>query len=149
MQSTFAKTCDTKWVVLRSSVIQVWYCDRSHLCNKTVCNISSLLDIPQSTINIITRRWKHVVTSATQTQSNRLRKITERDQQLQWLMVCKSHQCSADSTAEEFRTSTGINVRTKTVQLELIEMSFYGRAVACKPYITRPMSSIRWRGVSQ
>ena len=60
----------------------------------------------------------------------------------------ESRQRSADSIAEGFRASTGINVSTKTVQGN--GMGFRSRAAACKPHITksnakRPME--QWKRV--
>ncbi len=51
---------------------------------------------------------------------------------------------SADSTAEEFQTSTGIDIWRKTV---LQRMGFHGWIAACQPYITNTMPSVRWSGV--
>lgn len=96
-----------------------------HLCNKTVREISSLLGIPRSTVSDIIRKWKRLGTTATQPRSGRPRKITEQGQQLLKCMVGKS--LTADSVAEEFRASTGINVSTKTVRRELSIMGFYGQ----------------------
>ena len=105
------------------------------LCNKTVREISSLLEIPLSTVSDIIRKWKRLGTTATQPRSGRQRKITERGQRLLRRMVRKSR--SADSIAEGFRASTGINVSTKTVRLELHGMGFQSRAAACRPHITK------------
>ena len=85
-----------------------------HLCNKTVREMSWLLNIPRSTVSDIIRKWKRLGTTATQPRSGRQRKITERGQRLLRHMVHKSGQRSADSIAKGFRASTGINVSTKT-----------------------------------
>ncbi|CAI9597625.1 unnamed protein product [Staurois parvus] len=37
-----------------------------HLCNKSICEISFLLNIPQSTVSGIIRKWKQLGTTATQ-----------------------------------------------------------------------------------
>ena len=99
--------------------------------------MSSLLDIPRSTVSDIIRKWKRLGTTATQPRSGRQRKITERGQRLLRHMVCKSRQRSAESIAKGFRASTGINVSTKTVWRELHGMGFHGRAAACRPHITK------------
>ena len=116
-----------------------------HLCNKKVREISALLDIPRSTASHI--KWKRLGTTATQPRSGRQRKITERGQRLLRHMVHKSGQRSADSIAKGFRASTGINVSTKTVRLELHGMGFHGRTAACQPHIASPMPSVGWSGV--
>ncbi|CAI9608594.1 unnamed protein product [Staurois parvus] len=40
-----------------------------HLCNKSICEISLLLNIPRSTVGGILTKWKQLGTTATQPQS--------------------------------------------------------------------------------
>ncbi|CAI9587569.1 unnamed protein product [Staurois parvus] len=42
-----------------------------HLCNKSICEISLLLIIPQSTVSGIITKWKQLGTTATQPQCGR------------------------------------------------------------------------------
>ncbi|CAI9572298.1 unnamed protein product [Staurois parvus] len=42
-----------------------------HLCNKSICEISLLLNIPRSTVSGIRTKWKQLGTAATQPQSER------------------------------------------------------------------------------
>ncbi|CAI9617492.1 unnamed protein product [Staurois parvus] len=42
-----------------------------HLCNKSICEISLLLNIPRSTVNGIITKWKQLGRTATQPQSER------------------------------------------------------------------------------
>ncbi|CAI9559447.1 unnamed protein product [Staurois parvus] len=37
-----------------------------HLCNKSICKISLLLNIPRSTVSSIITKWKQLGTTATQ-----------------------------------------------------------------------------------
>ncbi|CAI9577730.1 unnamed protein product [Staurois parvus] len=53
-------------------------CER--LCNKSNCEISLLLNIPRSTVSGIITKWKELGTAATQPQSGRPCKMTERGQ---------------------------------------------------------------------
>ncbi|CAI9535093.1 unnamed protein product [Staurois parvus] len=48
------------------------------LCNKLICDISLLLNIPRSTVGGIITKWKQLGTTATQPPSGRPRKMTER-----------------------------------------------------------------------
>ncbi|CAI9556670.1 unnamed protein product [Staurois parvus] len=48
-----------------------------HLCNKSICDISLLLNIPQSTVNGIITKWKQLGTTATQPRSGRPCKMTQ------------------------------------------------------------------------
>ncbi|CAI9565025.1 unnamed protein product, partial [Staurois parvus] len=51
-----------------------------HLCNKSICDISLLLNIPQSTVSGIITKWKQLGTIATHSQRGRPSKMTERCQ---------------------------------------------------------------------
>ncbi|CAI9545491.1 unnamed protein product [Staurois parvus] len=48
-----------------------------HLCNKSICEISLLLNISQSTVSGMITKWKQLGTTATQPQSGRPPKLTE------------------------------------------------------------------------
>ncbi|CAI9622083.1 unnamed protein product [Staurois parvus] len=48
-----------------------------HLCNKSICEISLLLNIPRSTVSGIITNWKQLGTTATQPRSARPRRMTE------------------------------------------------------------------------
>ncbi|CAI9534128.1 unnamed protein product [Staurois parvus] len=54
-------------------------CER--LCNKSICEISLLLNLPRSTVNGITK-WKQLRSTATQPPSGRPSKMTERGQRM-------------------------------------------------------------------
>ncbi|CAI9561671.1 unnamed protein product, partial [Staurois parvus] len=53
-----------------------------HLCNKSIREISLLLNIPRSTVSGIITKWKQLGTTATQPPSDRPRKMTERGQRM-------------------------------------------------------------------
>ncbi|CAI9619855.1 unnamed protein product [Staurois parvus] len=53
-----------------------------HLCNKSICEISLLLNIPRSTVSGIITKWKQLGTTATQLRSGRPHKMTERSQHM-------------------------------------------------------------------
>ncbi|CAI9533144.1 unnamed protein product [Staurois parvus] len=62
-----------------------------HLCNKSICEISLLLNIPQSTVSGIITKWKQLRTTATQPQS-------EPGQRMLRHTVCRICQLSADNS---------------------------------------------------
>ncbi|CAI9615223.1 unnamed protein product [Staurois parvus] len=66
------------------------------LCNKSVHEISLLLNIPRSTVSSILTKWKQLGTTATQAQSGRPRKMTERAQCMLKRTVRRSRQLSAE-----------------------------------------------------
>ncbi|CAI9610398.1 unnamed protein product [Staurois parvus] len=72
-----------------------------HLCNKSMREISLLLNIPRSTVSGIITKWKQLGTTATQSQS-------ERGQSILKHTVYRSHQLSAESIAKDFQTSCGL-----------------------------------------
>ncbi|CAI9613691.1 unnamed protein product [Staurois parvus] len=68
-----------------------------HLFNKSICEISLLLNIPQSTVSGIITKWKQLGTTATQPQS-------ERGQCMLKCIVPRSRQLSAESIAKELQS---------------------------------------------
>ncbi|CAI9568696.1 unnamed protein product, partial [Staurois parvus] len=101
------------------------------LCNKTIHEISLLLNIPRSTVSGIIAKWKQLGTTATQPQSGRSRKMKERGQRMLKHTVCKSHRMSAESIAKDLQTSCSLQIST-TVHREFHGMGFHGRAAASK-----------------
>ncbi|CAI9617078.1 unnamed protein product, partial [Staurois parvus] len=107
-----------------------------HLCNRSIREISLLLNIPQSTGSGIITKWKQLGTTATQLRSGRPCKMTEQGQRMLKRTVLISRQLSAESIAKDLQTLCGLQIRPKTVRRELHEMGFHGRAIASKPCIT-------------
>ncbi|CAI9588875.1 unnamed protein product [Staurois parvus] len=71
-----------------------------HLYNKSIREISLLLNIPWSTVSGIITKWKQLGTTATQPRSGRPRKLTERGPRMLKRTVCRSHQLSAESIGQ-------------------------------------------------
>ncbi|CAI9555618.1 unnamed protein product, partial [Staurois parvus] len=110
-------------------------CER--LCNKSIHEISWLLNIPRSTVSSIVTKWKQLGTTATQPRSGRPRKMTEWDQRMLKHTMRRSRQLSAESIVKDLQTSCGLQISTTTVHRELYGMGFHGQAAASKPYITK------------
>ncbi|CAI9580901.1 unnamed protein product [Staurois parvus] len=110
-------------------------CER--LCNKSICEISLLLNIPRSAVSGIIIKWEQLGTTATQSQSGRPRKMTEWGQCMLKRTVRRSRQLSAESIAEDLHISCGLQISPTTVHRELHGMGFHCRAAASKPYITK------------
>ncbi|CAI9578907.1 unnamed protein product, partial [Staurois parvus] len=115
-------------------------CER--LYNKSIREISFLLNIPRLTVSGIRTKWKQLGITATQPQSGRPCKMTERGQRMLKLALRRSRQLSAESIAKELQTSCGFQISTK-VYRELHGMGFHGRAAASKPYITKCHAQFR------
>ncbi|CAI9572774.1 unnamed protein product, partial [Staurois parvus] len=110
-------------------------CER--LCNKSIREISVLLNIPPSTVSGIITKWKQLETTATQPQSGRLGKMTEYCGRMLKPTVSRSHHLSAKSMAKDLHSSCGLQISTTTVLRECHGMGFHGRAAASKPYIIK------------
>ncbi|CAI9535004.1 unnamed protein product, partial [Staurois parvus] len=64
---TFVK----EWVTQELSEFKRGTVIGCHLCNKSICDISLLLNIPRSTVSGIITKWKQLGTTATQPRSER------------------------------------------------------------------------------
>ncbi|CAI9584274.1 unnamed protein product, partial [Staurois parvus] len=90
-----------------------------HLCNKSIREISLLLNIPRSTVSGIITKWKQLGTTATQPPSEQSQCMLKRT-------VRRSCQLSAESIAKYLQTSCGLQVSTTTMRRELHGMGFHG-----------------------
>ncbi|CAI9540671.1 unnamed protein product [Staurois parvus] len=77
MQTTSTNICEITGYCQELSEFKRGTVIGCHLCNKSICEISLLLNIPQSTVSGIITTWKQLGTTATQPQSSRPRKMTE------------------------------------------------------------------------
>ncbi|CAI9557425.1 unnamed protein product, partial [Staurois parvus] len=89
-----------------------------HLCNKSICEISLLLNNPRSTVSGIITKWKQLGTAAAQPQSKRGQRMLKHT-------VQRSPQVSAESIAKDLQTSCDLQIST-TVCRELHGMGFHG-----------------------
>ncbi|CAI9591767.1 unnamed protein product [Staurois parvus] len=80
------------------------------LCNKSIRDISWILNIPRPTVSGVLTKWKQLGTTATQPPSGRPRKMTERGQRMVKHTVRRSHQLSAESIAKDLQTSCGLQI---------------------------------------
>ncbi|CAI9571623.1 unnamed protein product, partial [Staurois parvus] len=83
-----------------------------HLCNKSIRDISLLLNIPRSTVSGIITKWKQLGTTATQPQSERGQCMLKRT-------VRRSSQLSTESIAKDLPIFFGLQISTTTVHREL------------------------------
>ncbi len=112
-----------------------------HLCSKSVCKISSLLDIQLYVVLLEVFR-----NSRNSVMKRKIKWSHRAGHRVLRIMVCKSHQHSADSTAEELQTSSDINISTKTAA-GASWMGFHGRQLHASLTSANTMASIRWSGV--
>jgi transposase len=130
------QTLAVEWPVLKSCDFQRGTVIGCHLSNKSVSQVSALLELPRSTVSAVIVKWKRLGATAAQPRSGRPHKPTERDHHVQKHVVCKKCLSSVTTLTTEFQTSSGSNISTITVRRELYEMGFHARAAANKPKIT-------------
>ena len=108
-----------------------------HLCNKSVREISTMLDVPRSTVNDVVLKWKRQGATTVQKRTGRPPKLSDRDRRKLKTVVRKNRMSSAATLVTEFQNSSGTMVCTKTLRRELNTMGFHGRAAAHKPHISK------------
>ncbi|CAI9569841.1 unnamed protein product, partial [Staurois parvus] len=91
-----------------------------HLCNKSIHEISLLLNIPRSTVSGIIAKRKQLGTTTTQPRSGRPCKMTKRGQRMLKHTVHRSRQLSAESIANDLQASCGLQISTTTVCREYL-----------------------------
>ena len=106
-----------------------------HLSNKSVHQISALLELPQSTVSAVIVKWKHLGATTAQLWRGRPHKLTERDRRVLKREAWKNHLSSVATLTTEFQTDSVSNVSTSTARWEIHEMGFQGRAATHKPQI--------------
>ncbi|CAI9586507.1 unnamed protein product [Staurois parvus] len=119
MQTAFTNICERMGQSQELSEFKCGTVIGCHLCNKSIREISLLLNIPQSTVSGIRTKWKRLGTAATQPQS-------EQGQTMLKHTLRRSRQLSAESIAKDLQTSCGLQISTTTVRRELHRMGFHG-----------------------
>ena len=107
-----------------------------HISDKSVHQISSLLELPRSIVSAVIVKWKCLGATTAQSRSGRPHKLTEWDQRVLKRVVWRNNLSSVTSLTTEFQTLSRSNVSTSTVHWELHLMGFHGRAATHKPQIT-------------
>ncbi|CAI9568211.1 unnamed protein product [Staurois parvus] len=96
------------------------------LCNKSIRDISWLLNIPRSTVSGVITKWKQLGTTAIEPRSGKPYKMTELGQRMLKHTVRRSCQLSAESIAKALQTLCGLQISTTTVRRELYGMGVHG-----------------------
>ena len=107
-----------------------------HLSNKSVHQISTLLELPRSTVSAVIVKWKRLGAPTAQPRSGRPHKLTEQGRRVLKCVAGKNRLSSVATLTTEVQTDSGSKVSTSTVRRELHEMGFHGRASAHRPKIT-------------
>ncbi|CAI9612565.1 unnamed protein product, partial [Staurois parvus] len=79
-----------------------------HLCNKSICDISLLLNIPRTTVSGIITKWKQLGTTATQPPSEQGKHMKR--------TVFRYRQLSAESVAKDLQTWCSLQISTTCIE---------------------------------
>lgn len=105
-----------------------------HMCKKSVREISSLLNMPRSTVNAVILRWKREGLTTVLPRSGRPHKLKEKDREVLEKVALGSCLPSIEAVTNEFQIVSGAKVSSRTVRRELHEMGLRGRvSTYCKP----------------
>ena len=110
---------------------------KCHLSNKSVSQISALLELPWSTVSAVIVKCKRLGATTAQPQSDGATQAHRmRTRPVLKHAAWKNRLSSVAALMTEFQTDSGSNISPSTVRRELHEMGLHGRAAAHKPKIT-------------
>lgn len=112
-----------------------------HMCKKSVREISSLLNMPRSTVSAVILRWKREGITTALPRSGRPHKLKEKDREVLEKVALESCLPSIEAVTNEFQTVSGAKVSSRTVRRELHEMGLRGRVST----YSKPTGEV-WRG---
>ncbi|GFV96859.1 uncharacterized protein TNCV_4350721 [Trichonephila clavipes] len=109
-----------------------------HLCRKSVREITDILQQPKSTVSDVIVKWKHRASQTAEKRTGRPKILGERSRRALKRVVKQNRKSSSVEISQEFQSSSGISVISRTVrrERELKNLGFHGRAAAQKPNIT-------------
>ncbi|XP_068177145.1 aminoacyl tRNA synthase complex-interacting multifunctional protein 1-like [Antennarius striatus] len=98
-----------------------------YMCNKSVREISTLTNLPRSTVSAVILRWKRGGITTALPRSGRPHKLKEEHRQVLEKVALESCLPTVKALTTEFNTASGAKVSVRTVRRELHEMGFRGR----------------------
>ncbi|GFU64761.1 transposable element Tc1 transposase [Trichonephila clavipes] len=107
-----------------------------HFCGKSVCEIADILQKPKFTVSDVIVKWKRRGSETAEKRTDRPKILGERSRRTLKRVVKQNRKFSFVEISQEFRSSSGISVSSRTVRRELKNLGFHGHAAAHKPNIT-------------
>ncbi|XP_076358937.1 uncharacterized protein LOC143251552 [Tachypleus tridentatus] len=107
-----------------------------YISNKSIRQISALLELPRSTVSTVTVKWKRLAKAIAQPRSGRPHRFTERYQRVLKQVARKNRLSTVPTLTNEFQAASRSNVNINVVRREFHEMGFHGRVAAHKLKIT-------------
>ncbi|CAI9555720.1 unnamed protein product, partial [Staurois parvus] len=116
MQTASTNICETMRCAQELSEFKRGNVIGCHLCNKSIREISLLLNIPRSTVSGIITKCKQLGIPEAQPRSGRPCKMTELGKCMMERTVHRSRQLSAELITKDLQTSCGLQISTTTVR---------------------------------
>ncbi|GFW96969.1 uncharacterized protein TNCV_4801821 [Trichonephila clavipes] len=107
-----------------------------HLCGKSVREIADILQKPKSTVSDVIVKWKRRGSETAEKRTGRPKILGERCRKTLKRVVKQNRKSSLVNISQEFQSSSGISISSRTVRRELKNLGFHGRAATHKPNIT-------------
>ncbi|GFX51157.1 uncharacterized protein TNCV_2735081 [Trichonephila clavipes] len=107
-----------------------------HLCEKSVREIADILQKPKSTVSDVIGKWKRRGNETAEKRTGRPTILGERSHRTLKRIVKQNCKSSWVEISQEFQSSSGISLSSRTVRRELKNLGFHGHAAAHKPHIT-------------
>ena len=123
-----------------------------HLSNKSVCQISALLEVPRSTVSADIVKRKHLGETTAQPQSSRPpHKLTKHDWRVLKRVARKNGLSSIATLTTEFQTTSGSTITITSAQLPFFRSFMKWVSMAEQPHTSLrspcAMPSVGWSGV--
>ncbi|GFW23487.1 transposable element Tc1 transposase [Trichonephila clavipes] len=107
-----------------------------HLCGKSVREIADILQKPKSTVSDVIVKWKRRDSERAEKRTGRPKILGKRSRRTLKKVVKQNRKSSLVEISQEFQSSSGIRVSSRTVRRELKNLGFHSRAASHKPNIT-------------
>ncbi|GFV74523.1 transposable element Tcb1 transposase [Trichonephila clavipes] len=107
-----------------------------NLCGKSVPEIADILQKPKSTVSDVIGKWKRRGSETAEKRTDRPKILGGRSRRTLKRVVKQNRKSLLVEISQEFPSSSGISVGSRTVRRELKSLGFHGRAAAHKPNIT-------------
>ena len=126
-----------EWPYWRVQWLSMWHRHMMTSFQQVSSDISSLLELPWSTVSVVIVQWKRIGATTAKLWIGRPHNPTERDQRLLKRIASKN---------QLFQSASGSNVSTRTVHSGASWNGFHGRAAAHKPTISMRSAKCRLEG---
>ncbi|GFW19153.1 regulator of chromosome condensation 2 [Trichonephila clavipes] len=97
---------------------------------------SDILQKPKSTVSDVIVKWKRRGCETAEKRAGRPKILGERSRRTLKRLVKQNHKSSLGKISQEFQSSSGISVSSRTVRRKFKNLGLHGRAATHKPNIT-------------